>query len=75
MCAVEQFCHLRLREPDSLIFNTNFDMKFPALRLVHDNLIFVFDWQRLFFAHISLLPANTLEITGLFCSVVQIYIL
>ena len=37
---MEKFRHLRLREPDGLVFYLDFDMEFSALRLVHDNLVF-----------------------------------
>ena len=36
-CTVEQFRHLRLREPDGLVFEPNFNMEFPSLR----NILFV----------------------------------
>ncbi len=47
--------HLCLGEPDCLIFHPDLDVEFPALRLVHDDLVLVGDRQRLFFAHLRLL--------------------
>ena len=55
----KQFRHLSLCKPDSLVFDPNLDVEFPALRLIHDNLVLLGCRQSLFFVHFSLLPPPT----------------
>lgn len=50
----KKFRHLRLREPNGFIFYPDFNVKFPALRLIHDNLILVGNRQNLLLIHFFL---------------------
>jgi len=48
LCGMEKFRHLRLREPDGLVFDPDFDVEFPTLRLVNDYLVLVGSGRNIF---------------------------
>ena len=48
LCGMEKFRHLRLREPDGLVFDPDFDVEFPTLRLVNDYLVLVGTGRNIF---------------------------